>query len=68
MATQTADTIIDRVTRVKHSLEGTGDPRLVQVAVDGLCPADGCDGRVIETIHADSASVHCDACGGTFPV
>lgn len=68
MPTRTTDTIIDRVQRVKHSLEGTGDPRLVQVAVDGLCPTEGCGARLIETIHADSASVRCDACGKRFPV
>lgn len=68
MPTQTTDTIIDRVGRVKHSLEGTGDPRTVQVAVDGLCPAEDCEGRVITTIHADSSAVHCDTCGRSFPV
>lgn len=67
MATQT-DTILERVGRVKHSLAGAGDPRTVQAAVDGLCPKDGCDGRIVATVHADSTSVHCDTCGGDFSV
>lgn len=68
MVMTSADTIIDRVARVKHSLAGSGDPRTVQAAVDGPCPKEDCDGRVVAIVHADSTSVHCDACGGDFAV
>ncbi|MFD1721901.1 hypothetical protein [Amnibacterium endophyticum] len=69
MSSTDSDTIVDRVERVKHSLGATtGDPSTVQAAVDGPCPAEGCDGRVVAVVHADSSVVHCDTCGGDFRV
>lgn len=68
MPQQTVDTIIQRVERVKHSLAGAGDPRAVQAAVDGVCPNEDCDGRVVAVVHADTAAVTCEACGSTFQV
>lgn len=69
MTTTAPDTIVERVQRVKHSLGAAGgDPAAVQAAVDGACPKEGCDGRIVATVHADTTSVHCDACGGDFRV
>lgn len=68
MTLQESDTVIDRAERVKHSIAGQGDPRAVQVTVDGPCPDAACGARVVTTIHADTSGVRCDACGTTFPI
>lgn len=68
MTLQSSDTVVDRAERVKHSIAGTGDPRAVQVAVDGLCPAADCGTRVVAEIHSDTTRVTCPSCGGTFAV
>ena len=68
MTLQSSDTVVDRAERVKHSIAGAGDPKAVQVAVDGLCPADACDTRVVAEIHADTTRVTCPGCGGVFAV
>lgn len=68
MTLQMSDTVLDRVARVKHSIESQNDPGAVQVAVDGPCPTPGCDARVITEVHADSSIVACATCGNTFPV
>ncbi len=67
MTLHQSDTVIDRVSRVKHSIAGN-DPRVVQVAVDGPCPTKGCDARVIAEVHSDSHTVVCAACGTEFIV
>lgn len=58
------DSILERAQRVHHSLEGTGDPRSVQVAVGGPCP--DCRERVEIVVHADSSTFTCGTCGGIF--
>jgi len=60
-----SNTVIDRASRVKHSIAGN-DPRAVRVAVDGPCPTEGCDARLIGEIHSDSSTVVCEACGTAF--
>lgn len=60
------DSIVDRAQRVHHSLEGTGDPSLVQVAVGGPCP--DCGERVEIVMHADSSSFTCGSCNRRFAV
>ena len=68
MALQTADTIVDRVERVKHSIGGEAQPQAVQVAVDGPCPTEGCDNRIVADVRADLRTVACSSCGGVFGV
>ncbi len=68
MTLHPSDTVVDRAERVKHSIAGAGDPRAVQVAIDGLCPTDGCGTRVVAEIHADTTRVTCPSCGGVFAV
>lgn len=60
------DSIVERAERVHHSLEGTGDPSRVQVAVGGPCP--DCGERVEIVMHSDSSSFACGSCNGTFAV
>lgn len=60
------DSIVDRAQRVHHSLEGTEDPAVAQVAVGGPCPS--CGERVEIVMHADSSSFRCGSCNGTFAV
>ena len=60
------DSLADRAQRVHHSLEGTGDPRTVQVAVGGTCPA--CGERIEIVMHADSSGFTCESFGGQFPI
>jgi formamidopyrimidine-DNA glycosylase len=60
------DSIAARAQRVHHSLEGTGEPSLVQVAVGGPCP--DCGERVEIVMHADSSSFTCGSCKGTFAI
>ena len=64
MAT-TNDSILERAQRVEHSLQAIGDPT-AQAAVGGPCPQ--CGARVETVLHADTASVSCDGCGGRFSV
>jgi hypothetical protein len=63
-----ADTIIDRIGRVKRTIAKEIDPRAVQVAVDGSCPNESCHAPLSMEVHSDSASLTCTACGGVFAV
>jgi hypothetical protein len=60
------DSIADRAERVHRTLEGADDPRAVQVAVGGPCPA--CGERVEIVVHPDSTGFTCGSCGGRFSV
>lgn len=68
MTLQMPDTVVDRVGRVKHSLEAAHQPDAARVAVDGPCPTPGCDARVLTEVRADSSTVECAACGHAFAV
>ena len=68
MTLQMPDTVVERVGRVKHSLDAAHEWGAARVAVDGPCPTPGCDARVLTEVRADSTSVRCDSCGSTFRV
>jgi formamidopyrimidine-DNA glycosylase len=59
------DSIVDRAGRVEHTLH-TVDDATAQVAVGGPCPS--CGARVETTLHSDSKTVTCTACGTDFPI